>query len=255
MNHYGKPFCNHVYLRIRVTDYCSQYCVHCPDSRMFSQKNAEIEPLKLEKYLNNLVTVHAKNQVTLLLTGGEPFDAKEFLEVLRICSIWEPRHLILATNGLRLIDDPFLLKQFLLHPPDEIWLSSEWSAEKYAQIRNNKNGFHEIFNMAKELKKKDPALVLTINLTYSGEQPEILEEFLSNTSDVPIDTIRIMRLKTHDSRFISTEEQWMELKEQGYKHNFRRHKMNLKLPWIRFYESTEVNLTSKESETVLEYSP
>lgn len=78
-------------LLLKITDYCSARCMHCPFSP--DKKTNEVSINDISKILNQ------SNQPVTIISGGEPFEHKDFKEVILLVDSFNKSIFRIATGG------------------------------------------------------------------------------------------------------------------------------------------------------------
>ncbi len=79
-------------VKLILTNHCDQTCHHCPHSRLYSKNSSHIELYNLERELLTLKSKY-KQDVSLLITGGEPLLHPQINEILPFSNHYEEIYL------------------------------------------------------------------------------------------------------------------------------------------------------------------
>lgn len=96
-------------LRVSLLDACNMKCLYCmPDSVEFSNKENWLTVSQLKTICANLVSMGIEE---IRLTGGEPTLRPNFIEIVEQLSTLKLKKLALTTNGIKLGNQLFALKE------------------------------------------------------------------------------------------------------------------------------------------------
>ncbi|MBF0206990.1 MAG: radical SAM protein [Oligoflexia bacterium] len=213
-------------LRVLLTNYCPESCRHCSFSRVHSDNSEELDPLLLAKCVELISNDHA-NKITVVLTGGEPTAAKNFIPVMNQLNDSRISKLMLATNGIALYRQKDLFKSVKKFCPDTISLSMETTKEDHDLLRGGAgaSGNHQLVSeLLKKVKDEMAETETSINSVVFAENLQKVTGFLHGFRQnrllwKHLDFVRLMRFRREtpsiNAAGISeiTDDQWTEFQQ------------------------------------------
>ncbi len=214
-----------LFLKLKITSDCSERCIHCDYSRLYSTTKDYLSSSLVDQILVEIQDWTFDGKLFVLITGGEPANHPDCIQILKRLSQAQPAHSQFATNGLRLSRDTKFFKEVMKFPPLEFLFSIESSLEQHKQLRGSVESFHASFQLAERLSKWNPKpLVSATMLVYKNNQTEIWPA-ISNLKKEKVDLLRLIRfdpfsaISNHQILSRIENDQWESLKQQVMRHN------------------------------------
>ena len=145
-------------IKIEVTKFCDQKCLHCSFSRKYSQDSRHLTLADLKN--NSTLTSKLQNS-HVLITGGEPLLNPEIFEIINYLSE-KVVYITLATNGLPLINNEKMIEQLAHSKVNEVLISVTTSSNEYKTVRNS-DLLEKVVNLTQTLKAINPKMIITGN--------------------------------------------------------------------------------------------
>ena len=217
------------YAIVYVDGRCNMHCDFCCYAAMDARNTSNITPASWGKIFKR-----AKSLLHLTITGGEPFVRKDLFNIISeiIDSSNVPR-VSIKTNGfyLKRIKEcvPSLIKKY---KNTEITLSISLDGPKdiHDKVRNFKGAYDKVLETIEEMKvyRKEKNFFLRLASVLTNENKSILENFLDETQNWPIDFHEIILI-----RDIPDEEQY-QLKDI-YEKLSKRQQMRSSKVWRKSF--------------------
>lgn len=171
---------------IRITNHCTMNCKHCMIDATPEGKHMSIKTFK-----DALQFSSKFDPYFLLISGGEPTDHPQFLEILRIAKEYDEKILIkfVASNGLFLYNDKYIDDIIDLDIGFQITHDPEYYPKSIKKI------FHQLFQYEDKLRIISPfGRALTNNLKITSENPTCFNfRSVCNKSHSFAQSIRLLR--------------------------------------------------------------
>tara|TARA_B100000427_G_C15475228_1_gene580440 strand:- start:334 stop:1374 length:1041 start_codon:yes stop_codon:yes gene_type:complete len=192
------------YAIVYVDGRCNMHCDFCCYAAMDARNTSNISPSLWGKIFQR-----AKSLLHLTITGGEPFVRKDLFNIIsEIIDKSNVPRVSIKTNGfyLKRIKEcvPQLIKKYK-NTEITLSISLDGPEEIHDKVRNFKGAYNKVLETIDEMKvyRKEKNFFLRLASVLTEDNKEILENFLNETQNWPIDFHEIILV-----RDIPDEEQY-----------------------------------------------
>lgn len=178
---------------INVTRNCNLKCKHCYAEANFignnSTKYDELSTDELKKVIDEILSLYKENgENKILLTGGEPFLRKDFMEILDYINS-KNSEIFVNTNSLLISDEQMKkLKEYNV----ELLVSLDGCNKETHEFLRGKNTYDFTIEQIKKLKSY--GIITKLSLALHSKNYNELEGFFELAEHLNVDSIAINNL-------------------------------------------------------------
>ncbi len=145
-----------------ITNYCNIRCRHCYQDDFTS--NQDLDTGTIQRIIDRITSTLQDHEISVNLTGGEPFLRKDFFEILDMLSQrHNVREIFIITNGT-VMDNAVIEKLSLCAALKGIKISLEGSTPELNALIRNQETFAKTIEIIKHLRAASIPVLLMFTL-------------------------------------------------------------------------------------------